>query len=203
MAGDSPPSPPAAEAPAPSPALDLQSFVASQQAGFYAYLNGAVKAFRETGELPAPLFSEAGKLKGAAKSKGGDGAKPKRGMSAFNYFVQRKAAQLKDSGGDAKTLMVTAAGEWKTLTDAQKKQFEADFKEHQAAAGAADVGGPAVNGSVPAADKPRCVSLPGRVGVMWAGTAPCGGAGAGSGCQCAPAWYRCGVAVWCSVGRRL
>lgn len=124
------------EAVVPPCAMALQAYVAEQTAGFHSFIHHAVKAYRETGSLPAAVFADSGKLllvgkvKPKAKAVGA-----RRQMSAFNFFVQKRMAEFKEQGvkppegAGRNPLFIQAVGEWKALPDSDRDAFVAEFKE--------------------------------------------------------------------------
>lgn len=120
---------------APTP-IELQQYITAQTAGFYAFLHQAVNEYGETGKLPAAVFSATGKsprVKGGRKK---DPSQPKRGMSAFNFYVQKRISELRDNGfvPDAETgsksrgMLGQAVKDWKSMSAGQRESFVAEFK---------------------------------------------------------------------------
>lgn len=76
-------------------AADIMSFCAREISGFFGYLSGAVAAYGETKQLPEGKY----KTKPGPKTKrASDKPKAHRQPTAYNVFVQRKAAELKALG---------------------------------------------------------------------------------------------------------
>ncbi len=118
------------EQPHPTP-LELQQYIVAQTAGFYAFLHHAVTDYTESGKLPGPVFSAAGKVSGTRGSKATKEPREKRRMTAFNYFVQQKMHEYKESGKNPEpgsSLFTDASKEWTNLGAEEKEHFVAEFK---------------------------------------------------------------------------
>lgn len=117
--------------------LELQQFITGQTAGFYAFLHHAVNEYGETGRLPTAVFSATGKtprVKGGKKEK--DPNKPKRSMTAFNFYVQKRISELRDNGftpeadsdGKSRGMLGQAVKDWKSMSEVAREAFVAEFK---------------------------------------------------------------------------
>ena len=135
-------------------AADFLNFSLQELQGYVNRMFAAVAHFKSTGTLPDSMFKDipgpAGVQNGAAKKKTAkevkaakaaaaeaDGTAPKkRGLTAFNWFVKAKIAELKNSGnvpakdedGKAPNFMTLASAQWKDLGPQGQLDFTNHFK---------------------------------------------------------------------------
>lgn len=135
-------------------ALDLLTYGLQELQGYTDRMHKAVERFRTTGtlpertfsDLPGPSDSQNGAAKPAAKQTAkqvraakaaaaeANGKKP-RGLSAFNWYVKAKIAEMKAAGvipeaeeGKTVNFMTMASAKWKDLGAQGQADFASNFK---------------------------------------------------------------------------
>ena len=94
------------ERPAPADpkdaAAELLAFCAQEISGFFGYLSGAVQGYKDNKPLPDGRYKAHSKPGPKPGPRRGSESKPRahRAPTAYNIFVQRKAAELKAAGVD-------------------------------------------------------------------------------------------------------